>query len=411
MKILHITPSYKPAYIYGGVIESVSRLCECLADAGHQVDVFTTTANGKAELSVEPAIPANVEGVNVWYFPRVTKDPTQASPGLWWHLFKHCTEYEVVHVHSWWNPLAVVATWICQLRRQRVVLSPRGMLCEYIFNATRVQTKKWIHRVIGRRTLARSIFHATAESEYDECMRLIPGWRGFVLPNLLSLPEMKKKTRGRNSILTLLFLSRIHQKKGLELLLEAMKSFPFPIRLRIAGSGESDYVDALKERIEASGLTQQVEWLGWVDRQRKFEALMNSDLFVLTSHNENFANVVIEALHVGTPVLISDRVGLASFVKDKGLGWVTSLEVKAIRTALFAAYKDVRRRHWVNVNGRETVAKHFSESVLIRQYVSWYKMISENGFTIGAFDNTHYNERYHEDSKRATIDGVDSHVQ
>ena len=65
-----------------------------------------------------------------------------------------------------------------------------------------------------------------------------------------------------------------------------------------------------------------IQWLGWQDREEKFVTLMQADLFVLTSYNENFANAVIEALHAGTPVLISGEVGVSSFVKKHDLGWI-----------------------------------------------------------------------------------------
>jgi len=74
MKILHVVPSYKPAYEYGGTIESVARLCEGLTAMGIQVKVFTTTANGNAELDVAKNVEHNVDGVSVIYFKRYFKD-------------------------------------------------------------------------------------------------------------------------------------------------------------------------------------------------------------------------------------------------------------------------------------------------------------------------------------------------
>ncbi len=87
--------------------------------------------------------------------------------------------------------------------------------------------------------------------------------------------------------------------------------------LKIAGDGEEAYINELKQKIAALGIEHKVEWLGWKNREDKFRELMQADLFVLVSHNENFANVVIESLHVGTPVLVSDKVGLAKFVQKK----------------------------------------------------------------------------------------------
>src|SRR5437868_14179417 len=133
MRILHIVPSYKPAFEYGGTIESVARLCEGLAQQGHEVKVFTTTANGKKELDVTPGIEYVNEGVSVIYFKRWVKDHKHVSPALWKRLYKECKDYDVIHIHSWWNILVLVSMMICKLKKVKTVLSPHGMLCEYIF--------------------------------------------------------------------------------------------------------------------------------------------------------------------------------------------------------------------------------------------------------------------------------------
>lgn len=375
MKILHIVPSYKPAYIYAGVIESVARLCEGLAEAGHIVHVYTTTANGKTELNVLPGEQVDVDGVKVTYFKRITKDPTHVSPDLWRHLSKHCQEYDAVHIHTWWNILVIGAAWICHMKNVKIVIAPRGMLSNYIFTATNSFIKKIIHTLVGKRALLKASFHATAQSEYEECSQLITGWKGFLLPNILLLPEIDIH-KEPNNIFTLIFLSRVHPKKGLELLFEAISELPFSIKLRIAGLGEDSYLAELKKKAVELGIEEKVEWLGWKNREEKFIELMKSDSFVLTSYNENFANVVIESLHVGTPVLISEQVGLAPFVQENNLGWVTSLNVKSIRNTIIDAYQDKFKREFINKNGRGKVEKSFSQSILIQQYIENYTKLN-----------------------------------
>ena len=226
MKILHIVPAYKPAYVYGGPTESVSRLCEGLAASGHEVDVYTTTANGKTELDVTPGEVINVDGVRVIYFKRFSGDKTNISPGLWLKLRKTAKDYDVIHLHSWWNILIVAAARIALRSNTKVIVAPRGMLSEYIFNSGRSGYKKLIHDLIGRKTLAKCRLHATSQAEYDECRKLIPGWEGFVLPNIILLPDTDLPPN-INETFTLIFLSRIHPKKGLEKLFEAISKSNF----------------------------------------------------------------------------------------------------------------------------------------------------------------------------------------
>ena len=131
MKILHIIPSYKPAYIYGGPIYSVSAVCEWQARAGHQVFVYTTTANGVSELEVVASEPYLIEGVCVTYFKRFTKDNSNLSPGLLRKLIKNVKEFDIIHLHSWWNLVVIGALTICVLKGKKTVFSPRGTLSEY----------------------------------------------------------------------------------------------------------------------------------------------------------------------------------------------------------------------------------------------------------------------------------------
>jgi glycosyltransferase involved in cell wall biosynthesis len=381
MKILHIVPSYKPAYIYGGPIESVSRLCEGLAAQGHEVDVFTTTANGETELVVPVGVPVNVDGVTVTYFKRITKDPTHVSPDLWRYLREHVTAYDIVHIQSWWNILVVVAACICHMKKVKVVIAPRGMLSRYIFESDNTTMKKLIHHTIGKTALRKSWFHATAAAEYTECRDIISGWKGFTQPNILTLPDLQVVHK-ENKVFTLIFMSRIHPKKGIEILFKAISQLDFPVLLQIAGSGEEEYVASLKNLAAELNISAKISWLGWMGREEKFKALMEADLFTLVSLNENFANVVIESLHMGTPVLLSEDVGLSSFVQENDLGWVTSLDAADVAAALKLAWQDSVKCSRIRGEGRKVIEENFSATKLISNYVEEYqKIIDTNSKT------------------------------
>jgi len=374
MKILHIVPSYKPAYVYGGPIESVARLCEGLVAAGHTVHVFTTTANGPTELDVVPGETVNVDGVQVTYFKRITKDPTHISPALWKQLYKSVNNYDVVHIHSWWNILVMVAAKICLLKGAKVIIAPRGMLSQYIFNSGSSKAKKLMHDFFGRSLLKKCYFHATADAEYKECKELIPGWEGFVQPNIISLPNIPIQ-HVHNNVFTLIFLSRVHPKKGIELLLKAISQLNFNVLLKIAGDGDEAYIASLKTLASDLNITANVEWLGWKNREDKFTELMQADLFVLVSLNENFANVVIESLHVGTAVLISEDVALSAFVNQQDVGWISTLEVNNIVERLIEANTQKDKLDRIRAEGRQIIENNFSEKILIANYVDSYQRL------------------------------------
>jgi hypothetical protein len=147
LKILHITASYKPAFIYGGPIYSLAALCEAVQAEGERlkadsvyelenttsIQVYTTLANGKEELSYQNKETKIVDGVSVTYFKRLTKDHSHFSPALLSHLWKTAKDFDVIHIHSWWNLVSMGAVIICILRGVKPIVSPRGMLNYFIF--------------------------------------------------------------------------------------------------------------------------------------------------------------------------------------------------------------------------------------------------------------------------------------
>ena len=172
------------------------------------------------------------------------------------------------------------------------------------------------------------------------------------------------------------FLSRIHPKKGLDLLIQALSNVEFRYELRIAGECEPKYLEKLKELIIACGIDANLQWVGWKNGKEKFEFLSQLDLFALTSHSENFALTVIEALSVGTPVLISNQIGIYDYVLQKDLGWVCDVNVDSIAASLKAAHRDAGKRNRIRSTATETVHRDYDESRLADQYVQYYEELS-----------------------------------
>jgi glycosyltransferase involved in cell wall biosynthesis len=371
MKILFIVPSYKPAYVYGGTTVVITRLAEQLSLEGHDVSVYTTTANGKTELDVIPGKELDVDGVKVIYFKRVTGDHTHVSPALWKHLYLNVKKFDVVHIHSWWNPLVLGAAWICKIKGVKPVFSPHGMLSDYIMETNNAGKKKIIHDLVGKNLLKYSRLHVTAETEWEESMKIIPKWEGHVIPNLVMLSE-KIYPRPANNIFTIGFLSRIDPKKGLDILIKALGKTNFEYKLLIAGEGEEKYVNTLKQLAVENGNDHKLEWVGWKNGEEKFEFLSQLDLFALTSHNENFAVVVVEALSVGTPVLVSDKVGLYKYVLDGDMGWVTDMNVDNITQQLNTLYIESGKLERINSNAPNKIKQEYNDSILAKEYVKFY---------------------------------------
>jgi glycosyltransferase involved in cell wall biosynthesis len=139
-------------------------------------------------------------------------------------------------------------------------------------------------------------------------------------------------------------MGRIAPKKRLDLALEAFSNLPHEIReeskLVICGSGDENYVRAIKIKAEGLCITNRVEFKGWVASDEKSEILRNSDCFLLTSEDENFAIAAGEALAYGIPCVLSTKVALSNLVKKYGAGKVFSrLEASEISEAMIEIFK------------------------------------------------------------------------
>ncbi|MEI6946643.1 glycosyltransferase [Paraflavisolibacter sp. H34] len=374
MKILFVTPSYKPAYIYGGPTISVSQLAEALVGIGYSVTVYTTTANGTAELDVPVAAPTGINGVAVHYFKRVTGDPTHISPALWRQLWKTHHQYDIIHLQSWWNLLILGSALLCKWSGRKYIVSPRGMLGAYSFQHQHGFPKKVLHAVLGKRLLKSSVLHATTRLEWNDCMQVYDRWQGFIEHNLVPLPPAQDEPvpPGEPAEFTIGFLSRVDPKKGMELLLRALATVSFPYRLCIAGTGTPTYMDSLKALAAELEISDRIEWCGWKAGAEKLRFLKRISLFALPSYNENFAIAVTEALAMGTPVLVSENVGLADYVLEKGLGWVCRSDVNSIACKLTEIFHSREERLRVRQIAPRRITEDFNKERLAARYATAY---------------------------------------
>lgn len=401
MKVVQITASYKPAYIYGGPIQSVGKLCEALARFSDKplaigddeatildLQVLTTTANGAGELQVNTNELIIIDKVAVTYFKRLTKDHSHFSPGLLLRLREQILRYTqddqmVIHIHAWWNLVSVLSCLVAKWYKVPVVLSPRGMLTLYTFGNRNSFSKRIIHILIGKRLLKYCHIHTTSEQEKRDILKIVTPKSINVIANLVSLGqviadswcEVPSSKYQESSIFNIIFLSRIEEKKGLELLFEALALINIHWRLTIGGTGKEEYLQNLKDKAEKLKLSERINWLGLVNNEDKFNLMAKHDLMVLTSYNENFANVVIESLSVGTPVMISKFVGLADYVADKNLGWITGLNIEEIKDGLISAYQDIEKRKEIRTKAPILVSADFNDDTLAKQYIEFYKEI------------------------------------
>jgi glycosyltransferase involved in cell wall biosynthesis len=261
------------------------------------------------------------------------------------HLFKSIKQSDIISLHGVYNFQNLVAALFALMCTTPYTLMPHGSL-------TRYQRTKHIRRKLIVDPIffgfllryAECIFVAT-EIEKEEISSSLK-FKTRVVGLGIHIPDQfNSKLSGieekRN--FNFLFMGRIAPKKRLDLALEAFSNLPNQIRnqskMIICGSGDEVYVNSIKKKADQFGITNQVEFKGWVAADEKFRILSDSDCFLLTSEDENFAIAAGEALAYGIPCILSSKVALSSVVNKYGAGKVfSSLEPSEITEAMIEVY-------------------------------------------------------------------------
>ncbi|MBC7942729.1 MAG: glycosyltransferase [Chitinophagaceae bacterium] len=328
MRILNIIRSLDPRS--GGPAEGLRQSCRATRRMGSLQEVVTLDAPQAPWLE---GFPAAVQAFG----------PSLAGYGYtreltpWLSASAH--NFDAVIVHGLWQHQGL-ATWRA-LRGGPVpyYVYPHGMLDPWFKRTYPIKhLKKQLYwRSVESRVLrdARGVFFTTSEEARLAAQTFSPyDVRGMTVGCGLALDPMAQRAtaedfltlhpqlRGRR---LLLFMARIHLKKGLDLLIEALSriaaSHP-TLHLVVAGPDESGLRPALNRQAVRLAVQDRITWTGMLRGQAKWGALRAADAFALPSRQENFGIAVAEALAVGTPVLISDRVNIWREVAEGGAGIV-----------------------------------------------------------------------------------------
>jgi len=180
-----------------------------------------------------------------------------------------------------------------------------------------------------------------------------------------------------------LFLSRLHPKKGLDRLLPAWKSLvsgPMPeARLLIAGTGETAYVATLKKLVADMGLGAQVLFLGQLVGAQKWQALVDADVFVLPSHQEGFSMAITEALAAGCPPVVTEECNfdeLAPAAPQSACGVIIAQgDMAKFVSAVAGLLRDTEKRRTLATAGRALVAERFTWQKVAGELEGTYRSI------------------------------------
>lgn len=343
MKILHIIPSISP--VRGGTSRAILDMVYALLEQGIDVEIATTNDDGDDLLDVPLIEPTLYDRIPTYFFPRFSP-PLPAlrefaiSGAFTTWLFQNIPKYDAIHVHALFSYTPTVAMAIARLRGVPYVTTPHGLLCEWSLAQSR-QKKQVYLKLIERSNLdhARAI-HLTCQQEQQDFRSLKFKSPTFILPLALTeipaqIPNARPLFRQRLNLPLdepiILFISRLHHKKGLDYLIPALgKLIDRQFTFIIAGSGTAEYEAEINSLLLTAGMQDRTHLAGFVEGEAKNLLIQGADLFALTSYSENFGIAVLEALAAGLPVLLTPGVGISSMVKEHQLGYVTELDINAI---------------------------------------------------------------------------------
>lgn len=362
MKILHIVDSLNRQT--GGPSRSVGRLADELAALGEEV---TVVANDYRELG-EALVPRSAR-VELVPARRMPFRLGARSPGLPAVIERETGAADLVHVHGLWLPTNHRAARAARRHRKPYVVSPRGMLEPWAMRH-RAFRKSLVWVLAERRFLrAAAALHATAEAEAESFR--IAGLANpvVVAPNGIDIPD---HFPGREVIETafpavrgrriLLFLSRLHPKKGVTELLSSWEKLQdrFPEWLLVLAGDDFDNHESRYRSQAQIRLGGRALFTGDLQGEEKSSMLAACELFVLPSHSENFGLVIGEALAAGKPVITTRATPWKELVSESCGWWIPPSEANLTPALAEALSRPAKELAQMGQRGAALVRERYS---------------------------------------------------
>ena len=365
----------------GGPAFAVAQMTKVLSAREVSVDVVTTVpANGN---KAKPPITAQIiqNGGRCFHFPKQIGKTWSFSLQLWSWLKKNVQNYDVVHITGVFTFPVLIGAREARKAGVPYIVRPAGTLDVYPL-AQKAWRKRIYYWLFIKGILnGASAIHVTSESERKQLALLGIEDKCVVVPLSVMIPEPTQVERKADRDLSLLFLSRIHSKKGLPVLIEALsilRQRGISATLTIAGDGSRAYLSEIKCLIREFELSDVVHFAGFVEGQEKTRLLGEADIFVLPSYQENFGIAVAEAMAAGLPVIVSDQVAIADEIMENNAGVVIPVDMPEVLADKILTFLDPEYLKQMSTRAREFVKSRFSADRQGQQLVHLYtKIISD----------------------------------
>ena len=371
----------------GGVVRAVLDLCGALAARGHDVtllacdssDVPLTWHSGGDGLPRVHTLQGRSGPL-----PRLTQPATLDAQRI-------IQQADVLHLHVPWDPICIQLGRIARQAGVPYLVGIHGMLDDWSMKQKSLKKRLYL-AIKGRRFLEQAAaVHCTAQAEREQSEKWYPKGRPVVLPLIfdleeyIDLPGPQLARQAFASVIpstdepVLLFLSRLHPKKRVDLLIEAageLRRRGVSFKLLIAGTGDEPYEAQLRQLVKERALTEQIAFVGFVTGKEKVSLYQAAHLFVLPTHQENWGFVLLESLACGTPVITTKGVDIWPELESTGGAVIADASPDAIADAIVALLSDDPRRQSMGVKGRDWVLRNLTVERVLDRYEQLYREIS-----------------------------------
>ena len=370
LKIVHVIHDMDVAS--GGPPVVAAKLASAQAALGHQVSIACCILPGQDEVQLRRDVQQLTESapVSLLLLPETDGWRGFLAWGVAQSLQQGFDGTHVVHVHGVWNHVLVLAASIAKSMGVPYVVAPHGLLDPWAMSQ-RSWKKRIALRLGRRRMLEESAFLHVLNSEEGQLLKPLSLKRPYrIIPNGISVREFadlpspgcfRSKVPSLGDAPYVLFLGRLHYKKGLDILASAFEKLSdrnSRVHMVVAGPDGGARTD-FERRIQAANAGSRVHLVGILKGREKLAALIDAACFCLPSRQEGFSVAIFEALAAGIPAVISDACHFPE-VASHGAGVVTSLDPSEIAAALSRVLEDQEGVRKMGAAGQHLVRTQYT---------------------------------------------------
>jgi glycosyltransferase involved in cell wall biosynthesis len=388
MKILHVAHFFYPCLSAGGVVNASYQIAKMQA-RDNSVKVISSDACKERLKFEESRYDVDIDGIKVDYFKNISNRFKLATMldtplGAIFRIKKQIRDFDVVHVHEHRQTLSIIACYFARRYGIPYVVQAHGSVLPFF---QKEGLKNIFDKVFGFKILhgASKVF-ALTEVEKEQYLKMgveedrieiVP--LGINIEEYSDLPEegiFREKFNISKDDKPIIFIGRVHEIKGLDLLIDAFKELADSeddVKLAIVGPDDG-YMDALNLRIAECDLSDKVIVTGPLYKSEKQEALVDCDLFVMPSKYESFTTSGLEAMACGKPLVLTKNNHIHDWV-DGSVGLACDDDKMSLKDSMAEVLFDEELSKKFGMNGRRLIQEKYNWDMINEQILNIYESI------------------------------------